>query len=382
MDLVQLTSKLVQYPTVNPPGENLIECSLFIKDFFNFYGYSVDIIEFEKGWPVVIVNNGRKSDKSILLNGHYDVVPTGDKNKWKHDPFSGKIIDDKVYGRGSTDMKGGLAVFMKVFVEIGEKVDYNLIFTAVPDEESGGDKGSKYLAEKYNPSLVLISEPSGSNSINIGEKGLLQIGLISNGKVAHGSLPSLGENAIMKLARDLIQLEKIKDIEVKIPENLIEAMTARIPTENAKYDVLRISYNPGVIRGGVKVNVVPDYAEAEIDMRIPPGITSKEALELVKSLVTNSVINPIDISEPNYTSLDNEFVVKLDKVIREELGSSPKKYIITGATDGRYFRYKGIPAIVYGPGELGMAHAYDEFISVKELENSYKVIKRYLLTLF
>ncbi|BAB66600.1 ArgE/DapE family deacylase [Sulfurisphaera tokodaii] len=382
MEIEELTSKLIQFPTVNPPAENLHDCASFIKDYLSSQGFSSQVIEFEKGWPVVISENGNKNDKLIMLNGHYDVVPTGDVNKWKYNPFSGKIIDDKVYGRGSTDMKGGLAVFMKVFTEIADKVNYNLIFTAVPDEESGGDKGSKYLADRYKPDLVLISEPSGSDSINIGEKGLLQVKLIAKGKVAHGSLPSLGENAIMKLVKDLIQLEKIKEIEIKIPDNLIEAMTARIPSEIAKNDVLRISFNPGVIKGGVKVNVVPDYAEVEVDMRIPPGINSGEALNIVRSLVKQGEIIPLDISEPNYTPPDNEFVKKLENIIYKQLGIKAKKYIITGATDGRYFRYKGVPVIVYGPGELGMAHAYDEFISFKELRNSYTVIKDYLLTLF
>ena len=381
MKLEELVSKLIQFPTVNPPGENLLECASFIRDYFSSYGFSASIIEFEKGWPTVIVENGERSDKSVLLNGHYDVVPTGDRSKWDFDPFSGKILEDKVYGRGATDMKGGLAVLMQVFVEIADKVPYNLIFTAVPDEETGGEKGTKYLAEKYKPSLVLISEPSSSDSINIGEKGLLQVKLVSKGKVAHGSLPSLGENAIMKLVKDILSLEKIKDVEIKIPDELREALTAKIPNE-AKNDAIKISFNPGVIKGGVKINVVPDYAEAEVDMRIPPGIKSEEALKIVKSLVSFSSVLPLDISEPNYTSPNNVFVVKLEETIKRVLNITPTKYIMTGATDGRYFRYKGIPTIVYGPGELGLAHSYNEYITFKELRNAYTVTKEFLLSLF
>ena len=381
MKLEELVSKLIQFPTVNPPGDNLFECASFIRDYFSSYGFSASIIEFEKGWPTVIVDNRKRSDKSVFLNGHYDVVPTGDRSKWEYDPFSGKILGDKVYGRGATDMKGGLAVFMQVFTEIADKVPYNLIFTAVPDEETGGEKGSKYLAEKYNPSLVLISEPSGSDSINIGEKGLLQVKLISRGKVAHGSLPSLGENAIMKIVKDIFSLEKIKDIEIKIPDDVKEALTAKIP-EIAKNDAIRISFNPGVIKGGVKVNVVPDYAEAEVDMRIPPGIKSEEALQIVKSLVSLSSVVPLDTSEPNYTSPNDIFVVKLEETIKRLLNVTPTKYIMTGATDGRYFRYKGVPTIVYGPGELGLAHSYNEYITFKELRDSYAVTKGFLLSLF
>lgn len=382
MKLEELVSKLIQFPTVNPPGDNLVECASFIRDYFSMNGFSASIFEFEKGWPTVVVDNGKKSDKSVLLNGHYDVVPTGDKSKWDFDPFSGKILEDKVYGRGATDMKGGLAVFMQIFTEIADRVPYNLIFTAVPDEETSGEKGSRYLAEKYKPNLVLISEPSGSDSINIGEKGLLQVKLISKGRVAHGSLPSLGENAIMKLVRDLLSLEKIKDIEIKIPNELKEALTAKIPTELAKNDVVRISFNPGVIKGGVKVNVVPDYAEAEVDMRIPPGIKSEEALQIVKSLVSLSSVVPLDTSEPNFTSPNNTYVVKLEETIKRLLNITPTKYIMTGATDGRYFRYKGVPTIIYGPGELGLAHSYNEYITFKELRNSYIVTKDFILSLF
>lgn len=382
MEIEELASKLVQFPTVNPPGDNLNECAHFIKDYFSSQGFSPLVMEFERGWPTVIVENKKDTGKSVLINGHFDVVPTGDVRKWKYDPFSGKILEERVYGRGSTDMKGGLAVLMKVFTEIADKVDYNLIFTAVPDEETGGEKGSKYLAEKYNLDLVLISEPSGSDSINIGEKGLLQVKLVSHGKLAHGSLPSLGENAIMKLARDLISLEKIKDIEIRVPEVIKPVLTAKIPSDAVKNDVIKVSFNPGVIKGGVKVNVVPDYAEAEVDMRIPPGITSAEALNIVRSLITYSEIEAIDISEPNYTSPTNEFVNKLENIISKQLSVKPKKYIMTGATDGRFFRYKGIPTIIYGPGELGLAHSYDEYITFKELKSSYRAIKEFLLSLF
>ena len=382
MKLEELVSKLIRFPTVNPPGDNLFECASFIRDYFSAQGFSASIIEFEKGWPTVVVDNKNKSDKTVVLNGHYDVVPTGDRSKWEYDPFSGKIIEDKVYGRGATDMKGGLAVIMQIFTEIADKVPYNLVFSAVPDEETGGEKGSRYLAERYNPSLVLISEPSASDSINIGEKGLLQVKLISRGKVAHGSLPSLGENAITKLVKDLLSLEKIKDVEIKIPEEVRDALIVKIPTEAAKNDVIRISFNPGVIKGGVKVNVVPDYAEAEVDMRIPPGIKSEEALQIVKSLVSFSSVVPLDISEPNYTSPNNTFVIKLEETIKRVLNTTPAKYIMTGATDGRYFRYKGIPTIVYGPGEIGLAHAYNEYITFKELRNSYIVMKEFLLSLF
>ncbi|MDT7875863.1 MAG: M20 family metallopeptidase [Sulfolobaceae archaeon] len=381
-ELYKLISDLIKFPTINPSEEkeSYYELVGYLSDYLKLSGFSPKIIEFEKGWPVLMVDNGQSSRREIMLNGHYDVVPTGEKSKWIEDPFSGKLTENGIFGRGATDMKGGLGVQVKVFTEIADKVNYKLSFVAVPDEETGGFFGSKYLAKNYKPSLVLISEPSGSKYINIGEKGLLQVKLIARGKVAHGSLPSLGDNAIMRLVKDLLSLERIKEVEVKIPDEIRDALLA-LANDITKNDFQKISFNPGIIKGGIKINVVPDYAEAEVDMRIPPGISTSDALQIIKSLVSFSEVEPIDLSEPNYTSPNNEYVKLLKSTIEKELGVTPKEYIITGATDGRYFRYEGVPVIVYGPGELGSAHSYNEFVSYEEVDNVYKVLYRFLLDL-
>jgi succinyl-diaminopimelate desuccinylase len=376
-ELVNLISNLIKIPTVNPPGENLYEAVNFMRDWLAQKGISSQIIEFEKGWPILIAEKRGSKNFTILLNGHFDVVPIGDKSKWSEEPFSGKIVNGKIIGRGATDMKGGLGVILKIFSEIYDKLDYNLILTAVSDEETGGKHGSKYLAEKYSPNLVLIAEPSVSRGINIGEKGLFQLKLIAKGKTAHGSLPSLGENAIMKIVDDLKSLSSISEYKIDFPEDFKEVIQDTIDMIPVN-DVFKITFNPGVIRGGVKVNVVPDYCEVEVDMRIPPGITMERALEIAKSLVKNAEIQPIDFSEPNYTSPKNEYVVLMDKVIQKILGIRGKKYLMTGATDGRFFRNKGIPVIVYGPGELGTAHSYNEFVTIDEINKVYKVYINYL----
>jgi len=377
-EVVNITSKLIKIPTLNPPGNSLKEGAEFIKDYLRQKGFSASILEFDRGWPVVISQSKPRDKNHVMLNGHYDVVPVGDEKRWKNNPFSGLILENLVYGRGATDMKGGLAVLMKVFSDLADKLEYDLVFTAVPDEETGGFHGSMKLAEVFKPDLVLISEPSGSNSICLGEKGLLQVKLVSVGKSAHGSLPSLGENAIMKLIRSLTSLQKISDYNIGTPKEVVELLRAKADM-NTEKDYLSISFNPGVIRGGVKVNVVPDYAEAEVDMRIPPGITVNDAIALVEELVEGVKVEPFNISEPNYTSPDNTYVKLLENVIMRRLNVKPIKYIMTGATDGRFFRYKGVPTIIYGPGGLNLAHSYDEYVTFQELEKTYEVISSFLL---
>jgi succinyl-diaminopimelate desuccinylase len=371
-ELLNLVAEMVRIPSVNPPGgSELRRASSFVLNWLKERGVEAREVEFNQGWPLVLAEIG-EGHKRVMLNGHFDVVPPGDLTMWSFDPFSGAIQEDRILGRGASDMKAGLAVFMKVITEV-EPGECTLTLAAVPDEEVGGRNGSRILAERANYDLVLISEPTGSGQIAVGEKGLLQVKLIRRGKTAHGSLPSLGENAILNLAKDLVSLSKVSEISFPTPPDLSGALINSINIIGP--DVGKISYNPGVIRGGVKLNVVPDYAEAEVDMRIPPGVSVEEGIRVVKSLVGAQVI-PLDLSEPNYTS--GNAVNLLGDVIRKVLGVEPKEYIFTGATDGRFFRFKGIPTLVYGPGVLGKAHSYDEYITLDELRRVYRVYKEFL----
>ncbi|MEM4041540.1 MAG: M20 family metallopeptidase [Saccharolobus sp.] len=371
-DVIKLISELVKIPSIS--GNYQKESTEFIREWLKENaGVDANILELDKNWLTVIAEKGQ-GDNVILLNGHYDVVPPGDLSKWSINPFAGVIKDRKIFGRGSTDMKSGLGVLMKIFSEIEPK-NYKLVFTAVPDEEIGGLHGSFILAKKYTPKLVIIGEPSGSTAITLGEKGLFQIKLKGYGKAAHGSLPSLGENAILKVIRDLQRIsEELKEIKVDLPNELKEIVEDT--KDLYKYpEVFSISFNPSVIKGGVKTNVVPDYCELEIDMRIPPGIRVSELFNHFRTVIKETELEPIDLSEPNYTSPNNKYVRMFKESIIGTLGIKPKEIIITGATDGRFFRYRNIPVIVYGPGELGTAHSYDEFVSFDEIERSYKVLK-------
>ncbi|HLI45610.1 MAG TPA: ArgE/DapE family deacylase [Geobacterales bacterium] len=373
-ELIELTSKLIQFPSLNPKidEESMVNTANFIKDWLSDKGIEARIKEYSSGWPTVIAEVG-KGKRSVLLNGHFDVVPTGEIKSWKINPFSGKIIDGRIYGRGASDMKSGVAVNMMLLKELADRLDYKLIFTAVSDEETGGFNCSKFLAQDYKPDLVLISEPSGSDSLILGEKGLLQVRLVSKGRAAHGSIPSAGVNAIELLIKDLMNLSKISNLEISLPKDseiLVDNTLRRMQLELGKYikELRTISFNIGTIKGGVKVNVVADKCEAEVDMRIPFGITYKEAFEKVKSLVENSEIEIIQSSNPNYTSPYNEHAKKLKSIIEKNIKKEVREMLITGATDGRYFREHNIPVLVYGPGKLGQAHVYDEHVEIQDLK--------------
>ncbi len=372
-----LVSDLVRIPSVTADSARIAEAATFIRKWMSDNGTSARIVEFKKGSPVIIAEAGR-GKRSVLLNGHFDVVPEGDRSGWKEDPYSGKVTAKGVFGRGSADMKAGLAVFMQLVSEIAEMVDYRIIFTAVPDEEVGGFNGSKHLAEKYRPDLVLNAEPSRAELVGLGEKGILQVKLFTEGKVAHASLPSLGRNAIMYMVEDLERLSSISRMKISVPESARKMLDVGI--REFGNDVGMVTFNPAIINGGVKTNVVPDRCYAEVDMRLPPGVSAGTALRTVRSLLKHAKIEESIAVDPNYTRSDNPLAVEFVRTLRRHVPGA-KAFIKNGGTDGRYFREKGIPTIAFGPGNNRIIHSYNEEVTFKDIETAYKTYRDFLLNL-
>jgi len=394
--LPELVSKLIQIPSVNPPGFT-VNVAGFIKDWLSTHGLSSSIYEYSKDKPNVIAKVG-KGKPVLILNGHMDVVPPGDESRWTYPPFSGKIVEGRVFGRGSTDMKGGLAVIMTVFAELAPIIEEagagTLIFSATADEEVGGHAGVEALVKDgvLVGDAAIITEPSGSTRYYVGEKGLCQVRIVARGKPAHGSLPILGDNAIMRLMKAIERAQEVIDgfnKSISIPSELVdtvrnsaEAYLEAVGASGAKFSlsdfekiVGTISFNPGVIRGGSKVNMVPDYAELELDMRIPPGVSPSQVIDKLRSGLNGLAdVEVMDVSEPNYTSPSEGIAQLVHEGINKVLGITPKPIIVTGATDGRYLRARGIPTIVYGPGELALAHAYDEYVTIEDLFRVHDVL--------
>ena len=377
-DIITLTSELVRIPSINSNDinkdiPNIHIMANFIKDWLVTREIDAQIKIFDN-YPVVIAEIG-KGKKTIMLNGHMDVVPIGDKTKWSIDPFLGRIIGDRIYGRGTTDMKSGLSIFMKLLVDMNKKLDYKIIFTAVSDEETGGHHCSKKIAEYYNPDLVLISEPT-CNNIAIGEKGIFTIKLMAEGKSAHSSLPSTGKNAILLMMKDLKSLSRIQKLVVKNPEQIKDIL--RDSNKLYSYDANKITFNPAIISGGTKANMVPDCCNTIIDMRLPPGISTERVLKITESYIANSKIIAERCVEPSYTDPNNPYLVKFLDVSRLSGNLDTNFFIFTGGTDAKYFRYKNIPTIIYGPGDLKLAHSYDEYVTFDQLKIAFDTYNEFL----
>lgn len=397
--MVELTSKLIQLPSVNPPGFTTSIIS-FIKDWLSSRGFNVELKEYVKDKPNAIAKVG-KGKPILILNGHVDVVPPGDETKWTYPPFSGKVVNGKIFGRGATDMKGGVAEIMILFAELAEKIERNgqgtLLFSATVDEETGGHAGVESLVRDgvLAGDAAIVTEPSSSRRYYVGEKGLCQVKLVARGRPAHGSLPILGDNAIIKLSNSILRASELINefnSRIKIPSELVqvirnsaeayhEASGGLLKIEDFEKIVGTVSFNPGVIRGGSKINMVPDYAELELDMRVPPGVDPGDVIGMLREGLKDVDVEVLDMSQPNYTAMSEKIVSLVHEGITKVLGVEPKPIIVTGATDGRYLRYAGVPTVVYGPGELALAHAYDEYVAIEDLVSTHNVLA-YVITKF
>jgi len=257
--LIKLTQELVRINSQNPPGDEF-RIAKFVKKYLENLKVDAKIHEFKKRRSNVLACLEGKSKKhSLLITPHLDTVCAG-KN-WNFPPLSGKITKGKLYGLGATDCKGNLAVSLEAInslVEEGGLLDYNLIFAATADEESGSQAGLIPLLEKgiLKPDAAIVLD-SDEFEIIVTQKGLMHLKVKIQGRRAHGAYPWQGVNAIDK-AMDAIR--EIKSYKPSFAKNAY----LRPPTVNI-----------GTIRGGDKVNIVADWCEFELDFRFLPGSSAK-----------------------------------------------------------------------------------------------------------
>lgn len=397
MTTEQILSDLIKINTVNPPG-NETAAAIYLKQIFDAAGISNEIIESEKGRGNFIARLGEGS-KRLLFLSHTDVVPAG--ADWDDDPFSGSIYNNTVHGRGAMDCKGLAAAQASAMLCLAQnKTSLNgtLIFAATADEEKGGALGVKMLIEQHPDTLrcdFAINEGAeepvqlGSNTIffiQVGEKGTAWSRLTSRGKACHGSIPTLGENALIKMVcsiKDLsgykteivlipevkhllTELSKIKGFGTSLNQEIVDKLIDSLGDKNLSEtlrSITRMTISPNVISGGEKINIVPDICHAEVDIRVLPGQNLEYVLNELRKFVNREIeIDVFNYHQPTFSSSEMEYYRLIEKITGEVAGTGVicLPYISPGATDSRYLRLAGIPS--YGISH--MTSGYDQ--SVKE----------------
>ncbi|HUQ25033.1 MAG TPA: M20 family metallopeptidase [Burkholderiales bacterium] len=353
MDAVALTKTLLQFDTINPPGRER-DCARHAGAMLQEWGYQVEYHEYADQRTSVIARAGGSDAKAPLcLTGHLDVVSLGTR-RWSHDPFSGETAGDKLYGRGSSDMKAGVAAILIAARSMAKKLSGTpgvvLVLTAA---EEGGCIGSKKLAETQllgRAGAIVVGEPT-SNYPFVGHKGSLKFNASFRGVSAHGSMPHLGENAVYKAARAVAKLEGF-DFKAK------------------KHTIMgEPTLNVGTFEGGSGVNLVPDLAKIGVDIRTVPGVDHKQVMKRIKTILGKAEVEVFSDLPPVWTAPDDEWMQRVFEICKPVLGKKPKARTATYMTDAANLLkvYSGAPTVVLGPGEAQMAHQTDEYCSMERI---------------
>ena len=354
-DPVELTRTLVGFKTINPPGDER-PCAEHLGNILEDGGFSVSYHEFAENRTSLIARIGGTADtKPLCFTGHIDTVPLG-ATPWTMDPFCGEISDGKLYGRGTTDMKSGVAAFVVAVLQLKREFSRGpgvvLIITA---GEETGCEGAYHMAGLGGvlgeAGAIVVAEPS-SNLPLIGHKGALWLRALAKGVTAHGSMPENGVNAVYKAAR---AVGKLEDFDFNVARNEILGK----PTLNV-----------GTIQGGLNINSVPDLAEVGIDIRTIPQQDHGAVLSQLKRYLGDDIdIDSIVDVGGVLTDPADEWMQEVFDVMGDILGEKPEPISAPYFTDASVLTpaYGNVPTLILGPGEAAMAHQTDEYCYVDRI---------------
>ena len=374
-ELVDLTIQLVQTPTENPPGNEKVAAQ-FLKPLLSKMGFKIKTVLSPKGrWNLMAEKRWGRGGRKLIFNGHLDVVPAGNPSQWKYPPFQGKLCRGKIYGRGSSDMKSGIASFIHALSTIERsKIPLHqsaVILHLVSDEESHGHQGMGFLTQRegIQGDAALVGEPTDLQPV-IAQKGALWLRILTIGKSAHGSRPHLGVNAIEKMMK---LIERFNFIPLEKEHPLLRKPTLSI----------------GTIQGGTKVNVVPDCCEIEVDRRMLPGEKKEEVLGEIKEILDSLQsqdpffqyrMEEIDFAEPSEVDPEEEIVKMGVEAIQNVMGKKPMLRGFSGFTDSRfYINHCHIPTLIFGPGGVDQSHTTDESVEVEALVHAAHIYAMILI---
>jgi succinyl-diaminopimelate desuccinylase len=361
IDARALTRELLAFNTINPPGMERA-CARHLGGILEAAGFRVAYHEFAEGRTSLIAEIGGGGDRPpICFTGHIDTVPLGFA-KWTRDAFAGETDGDRIYGRGATDMKAGIAAFVAAAVELAPRLagTAGVVLVITAGEEIGCE-GAKYLADHRllgRAGAIVVAEPT-ANYPYIGHKGLAWFEVETRGVTAHGSMPEVGDNAIVKMAGVIGDLQNY-----------------RFPVESHPA-MGKPTLNVGTIRGGLNTNSVPDEARITIDTRTVPGIEHVHLCKSLQALLAprGATVRQIVDTPSLYTEPDDEWVQQVFEVCTPFLGERPQPRTITFSTDGADLRrgFGGPPTVIVGPGEPTLAHQTDEWCSLERTRQSVEL---------
>jgi succinyl-diaminopimelate desuccinylase len=371
--MIGFLRELVQLRTVAEVGESA--AAALVADKMRSFGWSPSVTEVAPGRPNVTarIDGGGGPGPVLAFEGHTDVVTEGDATEWSFDPYSGELKDGRVYGRGSADMKAGLAAMIYAVAALAAAGPFpgSILLCALADEEGMmlGAKHACAAGDLHGVDGVIVCEPE-EGEICAVAKGALRLRVGFTGKMAHGAMPSHGRNPLPAVGRLLAGAPALQD---------------ELQARYGSHEHLGALYlTPTVVLGGAssQVNVIPGTASVYFDVRTVPGASHASIIGAVSALASSAcgssgvtaIVSVIDDRPPVDTPLSHPVVECLAYAHTAVTGSPPVYGGVPGTTDGTILsRDGGLATVVYGPGGKWIAHQADEYVEVDDVERCARV---------
>jgi len=356
-DVVELTRALVRYETVNPPG-NEAACAAHVARVLEDAGFGVRAYDSAVGRTTVVARlEGSGAAAPLCFTGHLDTVPLGNE-PWSCAPFGGELADGRIYGRGASDMKGGVAALIVAAQHLARLPQRPSLVLALTAGEETGCEGAFHLVRSTDAlagvGAILVAEPTGNYPL-VGHRGALWLEVRVPGISAHGSTPERGVSAIARAARGLVRLETLRWDER--PDALLGAA----------------SLNVGTIHGGTSLNIVADLVTLGLDMRTLPRQSAQELVRRLTAAFECDVEVKTLIDVPSVlTAPDDPWVQLVFDVMEPLLGETPRPRAASFFTDAAALRQAAhaAPTVILGPGDADQAHRPNESCAVERLETA------------
>lgn len=380
--LLALCRELIRTPSENPPGDTRAAAAL-VGRFLTSRGVGYQVVAPNQTMPNIVATIGdRRSRPHLVLNGHLDTFPVGDRAGWSGDPFSGETRDGYLYGRGAADMRSGLAALLMACALLSRNRQHlsgRITLAVVSDEETFGPWGARHLLE-HDPTLIgdayLGAEPSSPALLRCGEKGFVWLEVRVQTPGAHGAMLHQSPNAIRVLAQIINEFDALADLSIAMPPEaraLIEKNRATVDGElgaGMSDLLLRPTVNVGRFEGGAKINMVAAEARAQIDVRLPIGGDTQTVIRAAERIVAEhpgASLEVLNQSAPTFSDPGDRIFESVRAAASEVRGSEPAVCLSAPATDARLWRSRGVPAAIYGPRPYQVGGA-DEHIAIDDLE--------------
>ncbi|MET3697515.1 succinyl-diaminopimelate desuccinylase [Bacillus oleivorans] len=381
-EVISLTQKLVRIPSVYRPGVedgNEEKVALFVADYLRSLGIDVHIDEVVPGRPNVIgVVDSGKPGKTLLFEGHTDVVTEGDRKAWTYDPFGAEIVGGFMYGRGTNDTKGNLACMITAVHSIlQDREEWSgKIILCIPCDEEGMMIGIKHFIKQgwaKDVDGAIICEPE-ENQVCITQKGAMRIMVRAYGKMAHGAMPLSGINPNIRMAKIICALDELEQREKeRLGKHPMLGWPSITPT---------ILQAP--VQGDAQINVIPEQCMTTLDIRTVPGQDHDTLKEQIQTIFDNLASQDPDfraefevIEERPWTETDQDdpVVKAITQAVKDVTGKDPVYNGVPGATDGTFLHVAGVPIVTTGAGDREVPHQIDEYVDIEELADTTEIYR-------